>query len=273
MTLQTELLFDPLFLTPFLTGLPYALLLPLLGAYLRLKDEWLAALALAQTAAAGALVVLALAWPPAVGGLLGALVAAAGKHGAEGLAPALRGAAYALLLLFGWGVAVLLVANLPVAERLGHALLDGQLYFTGTAELLTALAVLAVAILGVAFLSRALLTAHFFPDHFRARGRSASRAHLLFDLLVAAALGFATMSVGVMAAFALVFVPPFLAFHRAGSWRRGLVYAMGCGLGGYVAAFALALLLDQPFGAVLSLVLAALALLGVLRASAGRSGA
>ena len=45
--------FDPLFVTPFVTGLAYSVLLPIFGAYLRLRDEWLAALAFAQTAAAG----------------------------------------------------------------------------------------------------------------------------------------------------------------------------------------------------------------------------
>ena len=40
-------IFDPLFAMPFFTGLVFAVLLPLFGAYLRLRDEWLAALAFA----------------------------------------------------------------------------------------------------------------------------------------------------------------------------------------------------------------------------------
>ena len=52
--MNTDLLFDPLFLQPFLTGLVFALLLPLYGAYLRLRGEWLAALSYAQMATAGA---------------------------------------------------------------------------------------------------------------------------------------------------------------------------------------------------------------------------
>ena len=47
-----------LFLMPFLTGLGLALLLPVLGCFLRLRDEWLAALAYAHVAAAGALLAL-----------------------------------------------------------------------------------------------------------------------------------------------------------------------------------------------------------------------
>ena len=34
-----------IFLIPFLTGLGFAILLPVLGCYMPLRDEWLAALA------------------------------------------------------------------------------------------------------------------------------------------------------------------------------------------------------------------------------------
>ena len=46
---------EPLFLVPFLTGLFLSVVLPLLGMYLRLREEWLASLAFAQLAAAGSL--------------------------------------------------------------------------------------------------------------------------------------------------------------------------------------------------------------------------
>ena len=55
-----ELLFDPLFRVPFATGLLLAAILPLIGMYLRLRNEWLAALAFAQMASAGALVAMVL---------------------------------------------------------------------------------------------------------------------------------------------------------------------------------------------------------------------
>jgi zinc transport system permease protein len=58
-----ELLFDPLFRVPFATGLLLAAILPLIGMYLRLRNEWLAALAFAQMASAGALVAMVLDGP------------------------------------------------------------------------------------------------------------------------------------------------------------------------------------------------------------------
>jgi zinc transport system permease protein len=58
-----------------------------------------------------------------------------------------------------------------------------------------------------------------------------------------------------MGAFALVFIPPWLAFRRVRDWRRGLLVALAIGVAGYTGAFALALALDQPFGPVLALVL------------------
>ena len=58
-----------------------------------------------------------------------------------------------------------------------------------------------------------------------------------------------------MGPFALVFVPSWLAFRRAGSWRSGLLQALLIGLLAYLAAFLVALRLDQPFGPVLAMVL------------------
>ena len=105
-----------LFLIPFLTGLGLAVLLPLLGCYLRLRDEWLAALAYSHVAAAGALLALVGGLPPALGGIAAAGLAGTGKRlFAARLA---GGAAYALLLLGGWAVSVLMAANQPMAERL-----------------------------------------------------------------------------------------------------------------------------------------------------------
>lgn len=249
------LLFDPLFAGPFCTGLFFAVLLPLLGAYLRLRDEWLAALAFAQTAAAGSLLALLAGWPLALGGLAAAALAATLKHAFEGATRGAQGAAYAMLLLLGWGVSVLLVANQPLAERMGHALFDGQLYFTERAHLVSAGLFAAAALLALRPLSRRLLLAHFFPDFFRARGFSERRAHFAFDLLVAGALALATMSIGVMGAFALIFVPPLFAFDWAAGWRRALLLSVALAVAAYVLAFALALLLDQPFGPLLALLL------------------
>lgn len=256
--------FDPLFMTPFLTGLAFAILLPLFGVYLRLRDEWLAALAFAQTAAAGALLAMLGGLPLLLGGLLAATGAAALKGLFEGAARSLQGAAYAMLLGASWGVSMLLVANLPLAERLGHALFDGQLYFVDRDHL--AAAVLALLLAGAALvrLSRALLLCHLFPDFFRARGRSASRIHLCFDMLVAAVLAMATMSIGVMAAFAMIFVPPLVAWQWSHGWRGSLWRAVLFGVLIYVLAFAAALAADQPFGPVLVLMLVVVGLLSGL---------
>jgi len=53
----------------------------------------------------------------------------------------------------------------------------------------------------------------------------------------------------------LVFIPPWLAFRRGRNWRAGLWLALAIGLLAYIAAFIVALGLDQPFGPVLALVL------------------
>lgn len=253
--------FSPIFLQPFLIGLCFALLLPLFGCYLRLRDEWLAAFAYAHVAAAGALCAMAFELPLVLGGAgLAVLAALLKRLIASRLA---GGTAYALLLLVGWAAAVLLTSNLPMAERLGHALFDGQLYFADATQLAISAVCLAVALPLLALLSRHLLLVQLYPAFFSARKFPAWRVHLGFDLLAVAVLAVATMSLGVMGAFALVFVPPWVAFARASSWHRGLLLSALLGLVGYVAAFLLALHLDQPFGPVLAVVLIALGIVGL----------
>lgn len=247
-----------LFLIPFLTGLGLAIILPVLGCYLRLRDEWLAALAYSHVAAAGALLALFASLPPVFGGMAAAGLAGAGKRL---LAKRLAGGAnYALLLLGGWAVAVLVAANQPLAERLGHAMFDGQLYFVAGEQLwLVAIAGL-LALFFLRLLSQHLLLAHVYPDFFRVRGLKSWPIQSGFDLLAALLLALATMNMGVMGAFSLVFIPPWLAFRRGRNWRNGLWLSLAIGLLSYVLAFIAALALDQPFGPILALLLIAVGL-------------
>lgn len=244
-------LLDPMFRVPFLTGLCFAVALPLLGMYLRLREEWLAALAFAQLAAAGSLAAAIVALPFQLGAVCAATLGALAKSwftrtGNNG---------YAAMMIFGWSIAVLLLANVPVAEHLGHALFDGQLYFTGGAHLAAAAGYLAIGGVALGLLSRPLLRERMLPGFFAASGKSARGYHAGFDLLAAAGLALATSAIGVMAAFALVFVPSMVAYRLGPSWKASLLLASILGLGGYLLAFVVALELDQPFGPVLALLL------------------
>jgi len=246
-------MWSELFLTPFLAGLCLAVLLPLVGCYLRLRDEWLAALAYSHVAAGGALLAMLAGLLPQAGGLLAAAAAGLGKQALLGRLPG--GALFPLLLLAGWACSMLVAVNHPLAERVGSALFDGQLYFADARQLLWLFAGSAICLLVLRRLSASLLLSQLYPDHFRLRGERVWPVHGGFDLLAALALALATTTLGVMATFALVFVPPWLAFRRARSWRRSLSLAVAIGVGGYIAAFALALWLDQPFGPVLGLLM------------------
>lgn len=259
--MSIDLLFDPLFRVPFFTGLLLAGLLPLVGMYLRLRDEWLAALAFAQMASAGALVAMVFDWPLLLGGALAAVVAALVK----GLAARAGASAYALMMLLAWGAGVLLVANHPMAEQVGHALFDGQLYFTGEEHLLAAGAAVVTAAPLFAWLSRPLLLSRFFPAFYRARGSSERSRLLVFDLSASLTVALATVSLGVMAAFALVFVPPMLAYRFGGSWRAGRVLAVVIGMATYCVAFALSLGFDQPFGPVCAMAFVLLVLVSTVK--------
>jgi len=256
-------LLDPLFRVPLVTGLLLGAVLPLLGALLMLRDEWLAALGLAHLAAASALLGLAAAVPAVMGGTAGAL--------AGGIAKALLRArgnvAYGFMILIGWAAMLLVAANTASGGSLGHAMIDGQLYFAGKLDLGAALllAILCFSLLG--WLSGKLLRARFFPRFEGANALPAWRWHLCMDLLAAAGMAAGTATLGLMGAFALVLVPPWLAFRSAPSWRWTLILSALTGVGGYLIAFVLALALDQPFGPVLVASLVALAALAVIPGS------
>ena len=75
-----DLVLDPLFRLPLITGMAIALVLPLIGALLLLRNEWLAALGLALLAAASALLGLAVGPAAVLGEPLGALAGARSNH-------------------------------------------------------------------------------------------------------------------------------------------------------------------------------------------------
>lgn len=236
---------------PFFAGLAAALLLPALGNLLRLRDEWLAALGLAHLATASALLGMAVALPPIWGAPLGAVAGALGKH----FSGCRSNSAYAVMILGGWSLALLLAANTALGGALAHALIDGQLYFAGGRELLVNLALLVLLAASWRWLAPRLIRARLFPQFERANRLPAWRWHLAFELLVALAIAAATATLGLMATFALLFVPAAMAFAQAPDWRRAFWLAEGLALAGYLLAFFVALIGDQPFGPVLGVVL------------------
>ena len=78
--------------------------------------------------------------------------------------------------------------------------------------------------------------------------------------MAAALLAFGTASLGLMASFALVLLPAWGTFVWVRSWRLALVASGAVGVVGYLAAFVLSLLFDQPFAPVQVAVLLVMAL-------------
>jgi zinc transport system permease protein len=243
-----DAVFDRLFLVPFVNGLLLALVLPAVGAYSRIRGEWLASLAVGQATAAGIAMGTVVGLPVAVGALLAAFVAAPvktllGHNDGDDT--------YAVIFLAGWSLALLTAANAAHGEDLAQALLQGQIYFTSTAHL-TGIVIVVVAVATLLpWVSGRLLLGRFFPEYYRANGVSNPRHEFVFDLLVAVTLALAAAVVGVMGAFALVFVPPWVAFRVAHGWRRTVVWSAALGTLAYVVSFALAIVFDQPYGPVL----------------------
>ncbi|AUM00401.1 ABC transporter [Rhodocyclaceae bacterium] len=242
---------DELLVLPFCAGLTLALLLPLVGNLLRLRDEWLATLGLAHLAAAGALFGIALHLPSFLGALAGALAGAGAKQASGGRS----NSAYGLMILAGWALTLLVAANTALGDALAHALIDGQLYFVGRQALAFDFLILLIALPALRWLAPRLIAARLFPAREQANRLAAWRWHLGFDLLAAVAIAAGTATFGLMASFALIFVPPWIAFRLGADWRHAQWLAAGIGVAGYGLAFWLALVFDQPFGPVLVAVL------------------
>ena len=262
------LLFDPLFRVPFVTGLCLAAALSLTGALLRMRNEWLAALGLSQVAAVGAIAAATLHLPI----LLGAFGAAGLAMVIRSALPRLGNSHHALMILIGWSGTLLIGSYIDHGHVVGEHLLRGQLYFTHTGHLMGAVALLAFALVIFPWLSPRLLTTRFFPDFHQANRLPVWPYRIAFALLVMTATVLGTISVGAFPAFALLFVPPWAGFVLVHGWRRSVLVSVLIGCGVYTTAFVLAILIDLPFGPVLtaSLVLAAgLRFLSVFQRPAG----
>ena len=237
-------MFDPLFRVQLAVGLLASIALPLLGAFLRLRNEWLAALGFAHLSAAGGLAGLFVHLPVIIGATIASIIGAIAKA----LLGATGNTAYALMILCGWSGTLLLAANTPLGESLSHAMVDGQLYFATTTHLHYLSLLLCALLLALPWLTPRLMRARFFPRHEQANRLPAWRWHLSFDLFAALGMALGTSTMGLMAAFSVAFVPPWLAFQIAPDWRRTLSYSVALGAIPYLLAFAFAMSFDQPFG-------------------------
>ena len=165
-----------------------------------------------------------------------------------------------MLFILGWSSSLLLTANLPGVERLGQALFEGQLYFASPEALGGAAAAFVAATAFLRWQGKRLLLANLNPEHFHARKLPARPIRIGTDMLASAVLALAVTSLGVMGAFALVFIPAWRVFALAPSWRAARIAAPLAALFAYLLAFVIALFFDQAFGPVLALVLGLLTL-------------
>ncbi|WP_211315723.1 metal ABC transporter permease [Isoalcanivorax indicus] len=242
-----DLLFEPMFRVPFVTGLLLALLVPVIGVLARLRDEWLAALGFAHLAGAGGALGSALSLPvlPAALGLamLGVIARALWRRQGNDL--------YALLILAGWATMMLTAAVSRHASTLGQMLVDGQLYFVRPPHLVAAAVLLGVSVPLLPRLMRLLLRLTLLPHQDQANGIRVQRYLLLFNLILAISVALSAITLGVMTAFALLYLPAWIAYGLARSWRTTWMLAAGIGVAAYLVAFVAALLIDLPFGPVM----------------------
>jgi len=254
------IIFDPLFRVPFFNGLVLAIALSAIGAYLRLRDEWLSAFSLSQVAAAGGVLALPLGLPI----LLTASLSAGLVALVFGLMSRVDNNHYGWTILLGWAAALVLAANTHQGSVIVEALLRGQLYFSSIYHLIAGLVLLGFVLVILPWLSSRLMTGRFFPDYFRANRMPTWHHRLPFALLVVFAVVLGTVAMGAVPAFAMSFVPAWVAFVLCKGWRKALFLAVLLAVAAYLVGFSIAIQFDQPFGPTLVIVLALLAPLRLL---------
>ncbi len=251
-------IFDPMFRIPFFTGLTLTLALAIVGCFLRMRNEWLAALGLSQIAAAGG-IAGALIHAPVI---VSAFVVAALAMVIRSLLPRVGNSHHALFIIIGWSGTLLIGSYVDHGQRIGESLLRGQLYFATRWHLAGAVCMLIFVLATFKWLSPLLLTARFFPDHHRANRVVVWPYRFVFALITVTAAVFGTISIGAFPTFAALFVPPWVGFVMVDGWLKSIGATVGLATGAYIAAFVLAMLLDLPFGPVFT---AVLILTGLLR--------
>jgi len=244
----------------FLTGLLLSGFVPLLGNYLRLRNEWLAALGLTHIAAAGGVVGVLFSWPVLVTTLIFGLSGASVKA----LLNKPGNTVYAVMILTGWTLLLLISANHHHAHTLGQVLIDGQLYFTGLSHLIAAAVLTLTGGLLLYWLSPRVMREVIFPGQQSGNTEPVRVYNLAFDALVAITVAIAAITIGIMATFALVLLPAWTAYGLAKNWRNAIWLSALIGIVGYAIAFLVAIRLDQPFGPCLVTVLLVMSLLRLL---------
>ena len=168
------------------------------------------------------------------GGVLAALLAALVK----GLLARAGASAYALMMLLAWGGGGA-AGGQPPAGRAGRPRpVRRSAVFHRRGHLLATALVAVVVLPALAWLSRPLLLARL-PGVLPGPGRRRAPRLMLFDLLAGLVVALATVSLGVMAAFALVFVPPLLGWRFGRAGDQALVLAALSSEWGLHPAFAL----------------------------------
>jgi zinc/manganese transport system permease protein len=155
------------------------------------------------------------------------------------------------MILIGWSTMMLAASSHHGASHVGQALIDGQLYFTGPHHFTSAALLSIAACALMIWLSPKLMLEDLFPGHQSGNIEPVRLYHLVFDTIVAVSIAVAAIAVGIMAAFALVFLPALIAFQIGLGWRCTLWISAIIGVAAYLIAFFLAIVLDQPLGPIL----------------------
>lgn len=244
------------FLLPLVNGLLTTLLLGLAGVGLLLRGSVWQVFAVSQWAAVGGVLASVLAVPVLLPALLLASLALAIQRrwqDAERLS--------LTLFLAGLALITLLVANIATASLAAARWVDGQLYFTGLAELIGLVVLVAVSLIVLPRLRSVWLWAQRQPD-VSAQPGPGWHWHMLELAWLVLVIVLGAQTLGVPGAMATLLLPAWAAARVAHNLAQLLIWSQVLALLAFVIAWVVSLWLDQPFAP--TLIVTQLSITGVL---------
>lgn len=235
--------------TAFLTGLGVSLLLGIGGAGLMLRGSVWQALAVSQWSAVGGVLASIIAWPVMTVAALTAglsLVIVQVKRNSEQWPLG--------LFLVGSATVLLLAGNFAQAELSAASWAEGQLYFVTSTLALSAALITGSALLTLPFFFQQWLRLQAQPDQGTFPKPNGWRL-IAEAVWWTAIIVLATATVGSIATLAFLLFPAWIAALVSRNAVQFVCFAALFSVLGYLIAWTLALVLDQPFAPVLILTL------------------
>jgi zinc/manganese transport system permease protein len=226
-------------------GTVCALLAAAVGYFVVLRQMAFAGHALGHVGFAGACISVVLGWG-ALPGMLILTIAAGAGMGLLGKRVQENDVIIGMTLAFALGLGTFFLAMFKGYAGQATIILFGSILSVSEGQTLGIIVLTVVSLVGLSLLFRPLLFATLEPELAEAKGVPVRLVSVLFYVIVAIAVAFASQIVGVLLVFTLLIGPPAIATRFCHTVWPGLLLSMAVGVGTTWTSLVLAYLTDIP---------------------------